>query len=227
MVSDGERATAAMREHPLFTGMPDDGLADLVARGRVRAFRARSYVTMQGDPADDVYLLLEGRLEVTATALEHAPQLRTVLEPVRLFGELGVLAGAARSASVLCLDDARVWIVDRDGFVSTIESQPTVASRLLATLAREVLEKEALAQDLVWLDLRGRLAKRLLHLATTDDDGQVVGPITQSDLASLCGASRESVSKAIASFERRQLIRREGRAYRLVDVAALERLAGG
>ena len=85
------------------------------------------------------------------------------------------------------------------------------------------------AADLVWLDLKGRLAKLLLQLASPAD-GQappVVAPITQADLASLCGVTRESISKTLASFGRRGLVRRDGHGYALLDTATLERLAGG
>jgi CRP-like cAMP-binding protein len=104
-----------------------------------------------------------------------------------------------------------------------------MALGLLGALARLVLSKEAMAEDLVWLDLRGRLAKRLLQLATTpESDGHpVVPPITQADLASLCGVTRESVSKTLTSFDRRGLVRREGRSYVLLDTEALRRLAEG
>ena len=226
---DDERAVRAMREHRLFSDLPEELLADLVENGHVRTYRSHSYVTMQGDPSDDVFMLLEGKLEVSTVSPESRPQLHTLLEPVRLFGELGVLAGTERSASVLCLEDSRIWVLGRERFMSLVGSEPSMALGLLGAMARQVLSKEAIADDLVWLDLRGRLAKRLLELATTpESDGPpVVPPITQADLASLCGVTRESVSKTLTSFDRRGLLRREGRTYVLLDTAALTRLAGG
>ena len=89
---DDERAVRAMREHRLFSDLPEELLADLVENGHVRTYRSHSYVTMQGDPSDDVFMLLEGKLEVSTVSPESRPQLHTLLEPVRLFGELGVLA---------------------------------------------------------------------------------------------------------------------------------------
>lgn len=226
---DDERAVRAMRQHRLFAALPEEMLGDLVASGHVRSYRSRSYVTMQGDPSEEVFMLLEGRLEVSTVSPESRPQLRTLLEPVRLFGELGVLAGSERTASVLCLEDSRIWVLDRERFMSLVGAHPAMALGLLGAMARQVLSKEAMAEDLVWLDLRGRLAKRLLQLATTPEpDGPpVVPPITQADLASLCGVTRESVSKTLTSFVRRGLVRREGRRYVLLDADVLRRLAEG
>jgi CRP/FNR family transcriptional regulator/CRP/FNR family cyclic AMP-dependent transcriptional regulator len=219
----------AMRQHRLFAGLPEESIRGLVSSGRIRTYRSRSYVTMQGDPSDEVFMLLEGRLEVSTVSPEARPQLQTLLEPVRLFGELGVLAGLERTASVLCLEDARIWTLGREEFMSLVAAQPSMAVGLLQAMARQVLSKESMADDLVWLDLKGRLAKRLLQLATTSEAGgpPVVPSITQADLASMCGVTRESVSKTLASFDRRQFVRREGRSYVLLDPEALRRLAEG
>jgi CRP/FNR family transcriptional regulator, cyclic AMP receptor protein len=226
---DDERAVRAMRQHRLFADLPEASLQEMVESGSVRTYRARSYVTMQGDPSTEVFMLLEGRLEVSTVSPEARPQLQTVLEPVRLFGELGVLAGTERTASVLCLEDARVWTLDREAFMSLVASQPSMAMGLLTAMARQVASKEAMAEDLVWLDLKGRLAKRLLQLAAARDGDEppIVPPITQADLASLCGATRESVSKTLTSFDRRGFVHREGRSYVLLDTEALRRLAEG
>ena len=225
---DTDRAMGAMRRHELFAGIPDDTLARVVATGRIRTYRAGSYVTMQGDPSSEVFMLLEGRLEI-ATSSSSGSQLQGRLEPVRLFGELGVFAETERTASVLCLDEARIWVLEREAFISLVSEVPTLAIGLLRAFARQVIAKETSADDLVWLDLKGRLAKRLLQLARDDgpDGVPAVPPISQADLASLCGVTRESVSKTLAGFGRRDIVRRDGRRYLLLDPDALERLAAG
>jgi CRP-like cAMP-binding protein len=225
---DDERAMRAMGQHGLFADLSQASLRDIVESGLIRTYRSRSYVTMQGDPSTDVFMLLEGRLEVSTVSPEAKPQLQTVLEPVRLFGELGVLAGTARTASVLCLEDSRIWTLGREAFTELVEAQPSIAMDLLGAMARQVVSKEAMAEDLVWLDLKGRLAKRLLDLGVQGPDGPAVVPsITQADLASMCGVTRESVSKTLMSFERRGIVHREGRSYVLLDTEALARFAQG
>ena len=226
---DTDRAMRAMRRHELLAGIPDDTLARVVATGRIRTYRAGSYVTMQGDPSSEVFMLLEGRLEIATSSSSSGSQLQGRLEPVRLFGELGVFAETERTASVLCLDEARIWVLEREAFISLVSEVPTLAIGLLRAFARQVIAKETSADDLVWLDLKGRLAKRLLQLARDDGPDRVpaVPPISQADLASLCGVTRESVSKTLSEFGRRGIVRRDGRRYLLLDPDALERLAAG
>ena len=226
---DANDVMQAMRAHELFAELPDELLARVVEMGRARTYRASTYVTMQGDASSEVYLLLGGSLDITTTSPASGPQLQGRISPVRLFGELGVLADVERTASVLCLEDSRIWVLDRDAFLALVGELPALASGLMRSLARQVIAKEGSADDLVWLDLKGRLAKRLLSLATTEGvDGElVVPPVTQADLAALCGVSRESVSKTLTSFGRRGLVRREGRRYVLLDPVTLRRFADG
>ena len=103
---------------------------------------------------------------------------------------------------------------------------------LLRALAGQVQSHEAFAEDLLHLDLKGRVAKRLLQLAAAGRgdppvDGVLVPlTMTHGDLASLCGGSRENVTRTLSELERRDLVERVGRRYRLRDVGALSRLAG-
>ena len=86
-------------------------------------------------------------------------------------------------------------------------------------------------EDLLFLDLKGRVAKRLLQLVSPSlkdlpPDGTVLpAVVTHADLASLCGGSRENVTRILSDFAKRGLIRRDGRRYVLRKVAGLKRLA--
>ena len=85
--------------------------------------------------------------------------------------------------------------------------------------------------DLLHLDLKGRVAKRLLQLVTPslDDlpnDGVVVPAVTHADLASLCGGSRENVTRILSDFQRRGYVERDGRRFVLQKINGLAKLAG-
>ena len=109
-------------------------------------------------------------------------------------------------------------------------SEPSAARAVIMALARQVQEHQGFVDDLLFLDLKGRVAKRLLQLVTTDldalpADGVLAPAVTQSDLASLCGGSRENVTRILKEFERRGLVQREGHRYRLEKVAGLAKIA--
>jgi CRP-like cAMP-binding protein len=94
-----------------------------------------------------------------------------------------------------------------------------------------VTAHEAFVDDLLFLDLKGRVAKRLLQLVAPSldelpEDGAVVpSVVTHADLASQCGGSRENVTRILSDFQRRRLVARDGRRFVLRNIAGLARLA--
>lgn len=217
---------------PVLTDVQPDAVRLLAAAGHLRHFRRGSYLFHQGDPADDVVVLCEGRVEITSTSPGGDRQFHTVLSPPQLFGELGVLAGRPRNTSALAITDAAVLCLPGPAFTSFLTDHPAAALSVMRALAQQVHAFGGLIDDLLFLDLRARVAKRLLGLATPasadlpPDGTKVPSDVTQSDLASLAGGSRENVSRILSEFVRRGLLQRSGRGqYVLADVAALARTA--
>jgi CRP/FNR family transcriptional regulator/CRP/FNR family cyclic AMP-dependent transcriptional regulator len=118
-----------------------------------------------------------------------------------------------------------------DAFIAFVTGQPSAARQLLAALARQIQEHQAFADDLLYLDLKGRVAKRLLQMGTPSLEelppaGTGVEALTHADLASLCGGSRENVTRIITDFQRRGLVAREGKRYVLKSPDQLAKIAG-
>src|SRR5207302_4832984 len=159
-------------------------------------------------------------------------QLHTTLEGAQFFGALGVLEHMPRTATAVALEDTGVWVVDGDLFLDFMSSHPDVSRALLRALARQVQAHEAFVEDLLFLDLKGRVAKRLLQLVSPSldelpKDGAVVpSVVTHADLASLSGGSRENVTRILSEFQRRGLVTRDDRRYVLKNIKGLCRLAG-
>ena len=232
-----EHATAAsvaklMATAPPFDNLPAAAVQALAGAGRMRDYRKGTYLFHQGDEAPDIFFLCSGRIEINTLSATGHRQLHTTLDRPQFFGEFGVLGDMPRTATAVALEDSSVSVLPGDVFVSFLEGQPRAARALLHALARQVAAQEALVEDLLFLDLKGRVAKRLLGLVSPSleelpDDGAVVpSMITHADLASLSGGSRENVTRILSEFQRRGLVDREGRRYILKNVTGLARLAG-
>jgi CRP/FNR family transcriptional regulator/CRP/FNR family cyclic AMP-dependent transcriptional regulator len=219
-----------MAASPILGGVTKSRVKELAAMGRVRSFRKGTYLCHQGDQADDVYFLARGRVEVSSISPTGTRVLHATVDRPQFLGELGVLGEIERSADLLTLDDSDVWSIDGERFVGFVVDEPAAAREVLAALARQVQEHQAFVDDLLFLDLRGRVAKRLLQMGTPSlaqlpKDGTVIPPVTHADLASLCGGSRENVSRILSDLQRRGVIARDGHRYTLKKVGALARLA--
>jgi CRP-like cAMP-binding protein len=221
-----------MARTPLFEKTAPPTIARLAERGVIRRYRRGTYLFHQGDDAPEVFFLVAGRVEISSDSASGHRQLHTTIDHPQFFGELAVLGGMPRTASALALEESSVWLVPAATFLEFLSEEPLAARSILRALARNVQAQEAFVEDLLYLDLKGRVAKRLLQLVAPSldelpEDGAVVPSIvTHADLASLCGGSRENVTRILSDFQRRGLVEREGRRFVLRKISGLARLAG-
>ncbi|MGH8900624.1 MAG: Crp/Fnr family transcriptional regulator [Egibacteraceae bacterium] len=220
-----------LARNPMFAGLGPDVLRSFLEAWRLRRYRTGALVFMQGDPADEVFCVAEGRVTIFSTTVQGGSQLYAFVGPGEIFGELGVLGNMPRSATAESLEDCSIWSVSGGVFLKFISEQSLVARAFLEALARHVVELNVVTEDVLFLDLKGRVAKRLLglmeELAVVASPDGIVLPlqINQTQLAALCGGSRENVSRVLSEFQRRGMIKRIGHSYVLRDVMALRRLA--
>jgi CRP/FNR family transcriptional regulator, cyclic AMP receptor protein len=223
---------ALMASAPLFEGATPATIARLAERGSSRRYRRSTYLFHQGDESPEVFFLVSGRVEISSLSASGHRQLHTTLDSPQFFGELGVLGGMQRTAAALALEESSVWVVPADGFLEFVSEEPAASRSILRALARQVQSHEAFVEDLLFLDLKGRVAKRLLQLVapSLDDlpgDGAVLpAVVTHADLASLCGGSRENVTRILSDLQRRGYVERDGRRYVLKKISGLASLAG-
>jgi CRP/FNR family transcriptional regulator, cyclic AMP receptor protein len=221
-----------MASTPLLDGASQAAVRRFADAGKLRRYRRSTYLFHQGDPSPEMFFLVEGRIEVASLSLGGQRMLHTTLERPQFFGELGVLGDLPRTASALALDESSTWAVPGEAFVDFLASQRTAARSIQQALARQVVAHEAFVDDLLFLDLKGRVAKRLLQLVTPTLDAlpengvYVPSVVTHADLASLCGGSRENVTRILSELQRRRMIERDGRRFVLRNVTGLARLAG-
>jgi len=222
---------SAMAQTPILKGIPKKLINRIADEGRVHRFRQGTYICHQGDPSPEVYFLFEGRIEISSFSPSGTRVLHATVDTPQFLGELGVLGGYPRTADLLTLDDSDVWTTTGETFLSFVTSQPSASRELLGALARQILEHQAFADDLLFLDLKGRVAKRLLQMGTPSLEdlpapNTAVPALTHVDLASLCGGSRENVTRIVADFQRRGLVKRDGQRYFLKKPEQLAKIAG-
>lgn len=219
-----------MGKRPPFSEAKVGPVRALIQTGHLRIYRKSTYLCHQGEEAPDVFFLLAGRLEVSSSSPNGSRMYHATVDEPQFVGELGPFGGMARTASVLALVDSNVWVGPAEAFVRAVVTEPAVSQLVIRALAGQVLASHAFVDDLLFLDLKGRVAKRLLQMVTPDldslpSDGSQVPDITQADLASLCGGSRENVARILKELERRGVILRDGHRYALLEVAALAKIA--
>jgi hypothetical protein len=115
----------------LFAGVPGDRLAITLSRATPVAARAGDAIVRQGEPADRFYVILDGRFVVSDSEARSTRQLRT-LGPDDVFGELGLLTEAPRTATVTAATDGQLLALEAEDFLDLVSSAPDLRPRLLA-----------------------------------------------------------------------------------------------
>ena len=174
--------------------------ADLMAvgsHGIARSYPKNAVIVNEGDQTDSLYIILEGRVKAfVADSAGHEMVLSTQ-GPGEYFGEM-VLDEGPRSASIMTLEASRFLIVPKKDFRDFVTRNPGFALNLVEKLIRRVRSLTASVKSLALMDVYGRVARLLLELAEEKDGRQVIPQrLTQQDIASRIGASREMVSRIL------------------------------
>jgi CRP-like cAMP-binding protein len=205
----------------LFAGLPDDVLAQLRDQSTVRSLSRNEVLFHQGDDSDALYVIQEGRIAIATPSGDGRESVLAVLEMGGLFGELPLFDDAPRSADARALTDSSVVELGYAPVRAVLRDRPELLWVIVRLLVQRLRATDEALADAVFLDVPARTAKRLLEMAGTDD--RFTLPVTQEELASMVGASRERVNKAIALFVRLGWLEVQGRnRYRLLDRAAME-----
>ena len=218
----------ALARSPLLGGLPQESLSRLARAARRRTFRRGEVIFHQGDPGDSLHLLQQGRVKVALDAESGDEAVIAILSPGDMFGELSLVDGEPRSATVVALEPVETASLARSDLLRCLREHPAAMERLLTALAGMVRRADEGMADLVFLDLEGRLVKKLLELAAdhgraADGAVEIELPMTQEDLAAMIGATRASVNKLLGWYEDRGAIERRGRRIAIFDPERLRR----
>ncbi len=216
---------------PLFSMLDDSDLEGLAEVAYAKRLKARAELFHKGDEGSQVYVIARGRLRVAATSPEGEDVLFTILDPGEVCGDLALLAGGQRTATATALEECELLGIDRRDFLQLLRGRPEMAIRLLEVMAERVRRLSESLEDSVFLNLPARLAKRLLALAdaygSEAEGGTRIGlKLSQTDLGTMVGTSRESVNKTMRAWESEGLVRSEQGFITLLDVSGLRAVAG-
>ena len=177
--------------------LSDADLVSVGSHGIARTYPKNTIIVTEGDKTDSLYIIIEGRVKVYVSDDAGHEVVLLTQGPGEYFGEL-VLDEGPRSASVMTLESSRLLVVPQQDFRDFVVNNPAFALNLIEKLIARVRSLTASVKSLALMDVYGRVARLLLELAE-DGDGSLVIPerLTQQDIASRIGASREMVSRIL------------------------------
>ena len=214
----------------LFNALAKGDLTRLSELAKTRVYKPREAIVAKGDPATEFFVLLRGRAKVTAQGADGTDTAINVMGPGEVFGEIGLLDGQPRSATVTTLEECEMAVVDKRAFDDLLAASPPIAVKLLAVLAGRIRDLTTRLEDHAFLDVPARLAKQLLWLATNHGTESGSGvrvelKLSQQEFGDFIGATRESVNKHLRDWTRSGLIKHERDCLEILDLDALRAIA--
>ncbi len=197
----------------------------LAERSRRRRLDKGQILFTEGERSDSIVVLVSGRMKVVTYSSDGDEFIMNTVLPGETIGEIGLLSDGPRSATIQATEASEVLTLPGSVLLDLISDRPALAIALLGRLSSIVRRITGLAADLVFLDLRQRVAKYLLGQDAAEGPGGRPR-LTQSELAASVGASRQRVNVCLREFQTQGWITLERRGVRVVDGDALARLVG-
>jgi CRP/FNR family cyclic AMP-dependent transcriptional regulator len=183
---------------PLFSGLKELDLKTISSHAITRNFPKNTIVITEGDITNTLYVIHSGKVKVFLND-EHGKEIiLTRLEKNEYFGELSLLDGEARSASVMTLEPTTVSVISKADFDAYLINNPSVALTLLDTLTKKIRLLTENVRGLALMDVYGRVARVLLDMAKEANGKLIIDEKpSQQEIAKMVGASREMVSRIL------------------------------
>jgi CRP/FNR family transcriptional regulator, cyclic AMP receptor protein len=214
-----------LRNLPLFSVLTEPQLDTLMMSMQFRSYPRHALIVRADESSDALYIVVSGRARVVVDDGEGREMIVCDVGPNEFFGELSLIDGRPRSATVQALEPCQALCVCRKAVVRCLEENVHAAMLMLNTVIKRLRQADAKIADLAFTDVSARVAREMLERAQDVKGEWVVEPGTEQ-IARMVAASREMVSRVLKRLQQGGVIRRHKRKIILVNRTALTERAG-
>jgi CRP-like cAMP-binding protein len=201
-------------EVPLFGTMDAEDLAAIAPLLHRRHLAPNQLVFAKGDRADELYIVLSGRMKISVLAPDGRELAFRTAGPGQMVGEIAVLDGGTRTADMTCLSECEVLVLSKSSLARLVEGRPAIGRDLIRFLCQRLRDTSEQLESIALYRIEARLARFMLALAEHGTAGSktvdVSLAMSQTELAAVLGASRSKVNVALHNLEEMGAIHRHG-----------------
>jgi CRP/FNR family cyclic AMP-dependent transcriptional regulator len=199
--------------------------SELLVNATPSRLKAGQVLFKIGDKGDGCYRLDKGLLKVALASPTSGERIVALIRSGDFVGDLAMIDGMPRSASVMALTDCELRFVKRTTFEQITQKHPEIYRHLVGVLAARLRETDDTIASLAFMTIQARVARALLELAECLGESALIPRrVSQSDIAAMAGIARENASRILSDFERRGLLTKSLDSYQ-IDIIKLEREA--
>jgi CRP/FNR family transcriptional regulator, cyclic AMP receptor protein len=180
----------------------------------------------KGDPGSSLFAICRGTVKISSPSVDGHDAVFSLISKGDIFGEIALLDGGPRTADAVTITDCELFIIDRRDFLPIMREETEIALKMIEILCAKLRRTTEQAENLMFMPLRGRLAKALLRLSDVDPcTGERKAVVTQKDLGNVIGMSRESTNRQLRIWEEKGWLRLERGGIVILAPKELERIA--
>lgn len=219
-----------LKKSTMFARLADADLIQLESSMTRRRYAPGQVIFHMGDEGGSLYLLARGRVKVAIPSPQGEEVILAILSAGEILGELSLIDGKPRSATVEALEETEVFRLRREDFLGFLSSRFEAVLQVMEVLAQRLRETDASLAEAHFLDVRARLSKKIIDLARAFGvlhEGKIrIGVrVTQKDLAAMVGATRESINKQLMQLRQLGLVELENGYMTVLDPVRMARRA--
>jgi CRP/FNR family transcriptional regulator len=200
-----------LAEVPIFQGLNQRELQSIADIAIVRHYKKGMVIFVEGEPGDGLYLVKTGVVKIAKTLADGREKTLHYLREGNIFAEVLLFDGGSFPATAEALEDAEIAILRRTKFEALLAENGTITLKILKVMSRRLRQAQVQVRDLSYADVYARTAFNLLQLAkehgVPGSEGQIIDlALSQQELASLVGTSRETVARIFSEWKRKGIV---------------------
>ncbi len=218
------KAVKVLSQVSSFVGLDEEIIQAIASIAIRRSYSAGQIVFLEGEPSSGLFVVEHGWLKSVKISTTGREQVIRFVGPGEVFNDLSVFSAGPNRVTVVTLEDAMVWIIQRDGLLNLIERFPRLSQIIIKNLSLRVLHLMHLVEDLSLRTVQSRLARLLVEVGDKD-----VLPrrrwSTQAEMAAHLGTVPDVLNRALRSLADEGLIEIDRNKIEILNRTALEEKA--
>jgi CRP-like cAMP-binding protein len=218
---------AVLRKHPYFSDLDPEAFDQLCRYAKHLTLKRGATIFSKGDPGTSLIAVISGTVKISVSSVDGRNAILNLVGAGEIFGEISLLDGMARSADATANSNCEIFVIDRREFIPFVRSQPALAMKFIELLCGRLRRTSDQVEEVILLNLPGRLASALLRLTEKyklAPGGRTIA-ITQQEISEMVGMSRESINKQLRAWAARNWVRLEHGAIVVLNAEMLRELA--
>ncbi len=211
-----------LKQIPLFSSMKDDEIKAIYDLSHTKKCGKDAVILLEDEEGDTLFIILNGKVKVTTFSETGKEVIFSILNEGDFFGDMSLLDGKPRSATVISIEESELRLIRRSEFLRLLEKHPRIALVLLEELTSRLRKADERIESLAILDVTGRIAGILLQLADERGEDTPEGILirsrpTHQELGNMVGTTRETVTRVLKQLENKKYITMAGKNLTILD----------